>query len=169
MIRIQQSTNNDIDAIFKIYDDAIAYQKTVTNKSWLGFERTLVEKEINEKRHFKIMEGHEITCTFLIAYNNPVIWEDLGADNAVYLHRIATKSGFRGRSYTNKIVDWARNLAKDNHKSFVRLDTHSGNERINGYYESCGFRYKGVRSIEWNKELPAHYKDGPFSIFELVI
>ncbi len=166
---IQHSTTTDIDAIFKIYDDATAYQKTVTNKCWLGFERTLIEKEINEKRHFKIMEGNEITGTFLIAYNNPLIWEDSGADNAIYLHRIATKSNHRGRSYTKKIVDWTKNLAKDNDKSFVRLDTHSGNEKINRYYESCGFTYKGIRSIEWNKELPAHYKDGPFSIFELVI
>ncbi|RAJ27744.1 L-amino acid N-acyltransferase YncA [Gelidibacter algens] len=169
MMKILLSKMDDIDAIFKIYDDATAYQKTVTDKHWRGFERTLVEKEINENRHYKIMEEDEIGGTFLIAYNNPVIWEDMGADNAIYLHRIAIKSSFRGRAYTKKIVTWAIDLANDNKKSYVRLDTHSGNEKINTYYKNCGFTYKGIRSIDWNKELPEHYKDGPFSIFELAI
>lgn len=166
-MKILKSTIADIDNIFKVYDDATSYQKTVNNKSWRGFDRALVEKEINENRHFKIMEGNELACTFLIAFNNPVIWKDTGLDKAIYLHRIATNSNFRGRGYVKKIVDWTIQYAKEKNLDFVRLDTHSGNERINTYYKGCGFTYKGVKSIEWTADLPEHYKDGPFSIFEI--
>ncbi len=166
-MEILQSTSEDIDAILYLYEDATAYQRTVGKKSWKGFDRALVEKEINEKRHFKIVDEGELACTFLIAFNNPIIWKDSGDDNAIYLHRIATKANFRGRSYVKKIVDWSIEYGKDLNKSFVRLDTHSGNDKINDYYKSCGFKYKGMSSILWTEDLPEHYKDGPFSIFEI--
>ncbi|HLV14923.1 MAG TPA: hypothetical protein VKY41_07070 [Xanthomarina sp.] len=65
----------DIKDIFKIYN-ATYYQKTVNYKSWRGFERTLIEKEIGENRHFKIVRYGELACTFVIAFNNPIIWQD---------------------------------------------------------------------------------------------
>lgn len=39
-----KTKNEDIDAVFDIYNAATSYQKTVNNKSWRGFERTLIEK-----------------------------------------------------------------------------------------------------------------------------
>ena len=73
------------------------------------------------------------------------------------------------RNYVKKIVEWTVNYAKENKKLFVRLDTHSGNERINEYYISCGFTYKGISEIEWTADLPEHYKEGSFSLFEIKI
>ncbi|MCX7547265.1 GNAT family N-acetyltransferase [Xanthomarina sp. F1114] len=168
-MKILKSTLEDINDIFKLYDDATSYQKKVNNKSWRGFSRSLVEQEIDENRHFKIIEGKELACTFLIAFKNPVIWEDAGHDNAIYLHRIATNSNFRGQGYVKKIVAWTIQYAKEKNIDFVRLDTHSGNEKINTYYKSCGFTYKGIKSIEWTSDLPEHYKDGPFSLFEIAL
>lgn len=164
---ILHSTIEDIPEIFKVYDAATSYQKTVNNKSWKGFERTLIETEINENRHFKIMEDDTIACTFVIAFNNSLLWKDTGLDNAIYLNRIATNLNFKGRGYVEKIVAWAKQYGKERKVGFIRLDTHSGNERINKYYTSCGFTYKGIRSITWTADLPEHYKDGPFSVFEI--
>lgn len=166
-MKIINSTHAEIPAIFELYDAATAYQKIVNNKSWQGFDKELIEQEIDENRHFVIWENDEVACTFLIAFKNLTLWKDKGLDQAIYLHRIATNPKFRGRSYVQKIVDWAVIYAKENHLSFVRLDTHSGNERLNQHYIQCGFEYKGIISIEWTPDLPAHYQDGPFSLFEL--
>lgn len=168
-MEITNSTLDDIPAIFKLYDEATSYQKVVNNKSWQGFERELIEQEIEESRHFVIKEDDEVACTFLIAFKNPTLWNDEGLDRAIYLHRIATNPKFRGRSYVQKIVDWAIDYAKENNLSFVRLDTHSGNDRLNQHYIRCGFAYQGITSIEWTPDLPAHYQDGPFSLFELEV
>lgn len=168
-MKILNTTFEDIDTIFKIYDDATSYQKTVTNKSWKGFERALIEKEISEKRHFKITEGDEISCTFVITFDDLIIWKNANKDNAIYLHRIATNPKFRGQSYVKKIAEWSIQYAKENEMSFVRLDTHSGNEKINTYYKSCGFTFKGINHIEWTNDLPEHYKEGSFSLFEIKI
>ena len=166
-MKIQKSTIEDIDEIFKLYEHATSYQKTVGIKNWRGFDRALVEKEITENRHFIIKEGDSIACTFLVAFKNITIWEDFGADNSIYLHRIATNPEFRGRSYVKHILNWSINYAKEHNLSFIRLDTHGGNDRINKYYKSCGFTYKGLKSIEYTNDLPEHYKDGPFSLFEI--
>ena len=162
-----KTTNEDIDAVFDIYNKATSYQKTVNNKSWRGFERALIEKEIAEDRHFVIKEDGEVACTFVLTFNDLIIWKEASADSAVYLHRIATNPKFRGQSYVKKIIEWVKTYAKENGKSYIRLDTHSGNERINKYYMSCGFDFKGVSVIEWTNELPEHYKEGSFSLFEI--
>lgn len=73
-MNIPHSTLEDIDAIFEIYDAATTYQKTVTDKSWRVFKRELVEQEIAEGRHFKLLEKGKKVCTFVITYNDPTIY-----------------------------------------------------------------------------------------------
>lgn len=166
---IKKSTLSNITGIFDLYDQATAYQKTVTKKTWRGFKQEQVEKEINEGRHFIIWEGEEMASTFLITFDDEIIWKEAGNDPAIYLHRIATNPHYRGNSYVKKIVEWAKSYAAENGKTFIRLDTHSGNEKINAYYQSCGFNYKGISHIEWTEELPEHYKEGSFSLFEIIL
>ena len=168
-MKIELTNNTDIPAIFKLYNDATALQQQIGNNSWKGFKQELIESEISEKRHYKITEDDEIACTFLVAYKNPVLWKDDGRDGAIYLHRVATNSDFRGRSYMTKIVNWAIDYAKENKLDFIRLDTGSGNDNINKYYERCGFTYKGIQEINWTPDLPEHYKDGSFSLFEMKV
>ena len=165
----RNSELKDLDKIFELYNEATLYQKKVTTKSWRGFERSQVIKEIDERRHYVILEGEEIVCTFVITYNDPIIWEDGATAPAIYIHRIATNPKYRGNSYVQKIVNWTKELAIAENRRLVRLDTHSGNDRINAYYVSCGFTYIGIRSIEWTPELPEHYKEGSFSLFELEV
>lgn len=166
-MNILPSTLEDINDISSLYDVATAYQKRVTTKSWKGFERALIEKEINEARHFKVMEENELACTFVIDFKDPIIWEDSEEVKAIYLHRIATHPNFRGRFYVKKIVEWSKALAQENGIGFIRMDTHSGNDRLNNYYIASGFTHKGIREIKWSRDLPEHYKTGPFSLFEM--
>lgn len=168
-MEIKHSTPEDIESIFKLYDQATAYQKTVTKKSWRGFKLAQVLNEINEGRHFIIWEGEDVACTFLITLDDEIIWKGKENDEAIYLHRIATNPVYRGKSYVQKIVAWAKTYAAENGQEFIRLDTHSGNEKINTYYKSCGFEYKGISHIEWTDDLPEHYKEGSFSLFEIVL
>lgn len=166
-MKIELTKINDIPQIQKLYDDATILQQQIGNNSWKGFKDELIASEIAENRHYKITEDGEIACTFLVAFKNPVLWKDNGNDGALYLHRVATNSNFRGRSYMTKIVDWAINYAKEHKLGFIRLDTGSGNDNINKYYERCGFTYKGIQEIAWTPDLPEHYKDGSFSLFEM--
>ncbi|MGV3557633.1 GNAT family N-acetyltransferase [Larkinella arboricola] len=168
-MQIVTCTEEDIPVLFQLYDVATAYQKQMGVRHWLGFERSLVETEIRENRQWKILENGQIACVFVVTWQDPLIWKEKDRDPAIYLHRIAINPQFRGGQYVKHIVAWAQQYAKANGKQFVRLDTHSGNEKLNTYYVSCGFTYLGVFPLDNVRELPAHYHQGSFSLFELKI
>ena len=166
-MKIINSAPQDVDTILQRYEDATAYQKTVAIKHWRGFERAIVETAIRENRQYNIVEDDQIVCVFTLTFNDPYIWKEKDQDPAIYIHRIATHPLFRGRGYTPAIVGWAKDYAKANGQTFIRMDTGSGNERLNNYYISCGFTYLGITAIDDAGDLPAHYKNGSFSLFEI--
>lgn len=168
-MKITYSTTDDISLIFSLYDAGTLLQKKVAQKQWLGFERSLIEKEISEKRLWKIVEGGQIVCVFSIAFNDPAIWKEKDSDPAIYIHRIATHPDYHGNGYVKHIVAWSREYAFENQKQFIRMDTGSGNDKLNNYYISCGFNYLGVIATDDSPELPAHYKNGTSSLFEIAL
>ena len=166
-MKIINGTTEDIDIIFSLYDAGTILQKKVAQKHWLGFDRALIENEIHEKRLWKMVADNQIVCVFSIAFEDPFIWKEKDKDPAVYIHRIATHPDFRGNGYVKNIVDWAKTYAPAHGKAFIRMDTGSGNDKLNNYYMSCGFNYLGVIATGDAPELPAHYKNGTSSLFEI--
>ena len=166
---IQNTSAEDIDAVFYLYDEATKYQKKHQKNSWKGFDRKEIEAEISEGRHYVIKEDNTVACTFLIAFESPLIWKDSNKDPAIYLHRIATHPNYRGRGYVKAIIEWSKTLAKAQNKYFIRLDTHTKNDKINAYYSSCGFTNKGISILDWTNDLPEHYKAGEFTLFEMKV
>jgi ribosomal protein S18 acetylase RimI-like enzyme len=154
---IAPCTPEDIDTLFWFYDQAIAYQKQVFNKNWLGFDRTMVEQEIREGRHYQIIVEGQVACVFLITHNDPVIWKELDLDRAVYIHRIVTHPGFRGRGFVSAIIAWAKDFCRENNRDYVRMDTWNDNHRLIDYYISCGFFFVRETKLESTEGLPSHY------------
>jgi ribosomal protein S18 acetylase RimI-like enzyme len=164
---IVNATNKDIETIFDLYDKAMAFQRTVFDKTWLGFDREMVEREIDEKRLWKIVEGGEVACIFSVTYSDPILWGERSHDSAMYIHRISTNPGFRGRGYVRAITDWAVDHARSNGIRFIRMDTWGDNQKLIDYYQACGFRFAGLVSPEESPTLPAHYKGISLSLFEI--
>src|SRR5688572_13438475 len=157
----------DIPMLYNLYESAIAYQKERSLRHWGKFERSLLEQEISEHRQWKIMEGEEIACIFMIAYDDPYIWGERNADPAIYIHRIVTNPLFRGRHYMNHIIEWAHQHAKSNNKKFIRMDTWGDNPKLNDYYINCGFKPLGIVTPETTENLPKHYSCISLSLLEI--
>ncbi len=166
-MHILPSQPNDIPAIFKLYDDAVAFQKTKFDKHWLPFDPAMVEKEIAEHKQWKIMEGNEIACIFAIAYDDPFIWKEKNIDPAIYIHRIVTHPLYHGKGYVKTIVKWAKVHATESGKQFIRMDTWGDNEKLISYYQQCGFAYLGSITPEASDQLPQHYSAIFLSLFEI--
>jgi RimJ/RimL family protein N-acetyltransferase len=164
---IANSTTEDIDTIFQLYDEAVKFQKTVFNKQWQGFERSLIETEIAENRQWKIVIDDQVACIFAITFNDPLIWKEKDQDPAIYIHRIVTNPEFRGGAYVKEIVKWSKDYAKSLQKKYVRMDTWGDNEKLREYYVSCGFEYLGITVMENTLGLPKHYEGLSLSLFEI--
>ena len=166
-MEIVNATSNDVGVIFDLYDKAIEFQKTVFDKSWLGFDRKLVETEIREARFWKIIGDDAIACIFSIAYSDPIIWGENSHESAMYIHRIVTNPEFRGRGYVRAITDWAIDHARENGLRFIRLDTWGDNQKLIDYYQSCGFKFLGLTTPAESPTMPKHYRGIDLSLFEI--
>ena len=168
-MRITNSTPDDIDIIFELYDEAVKFQKTVFNKQWQGFERSLVETEISEGRQWKIISEDQVVCIFAITFNDLLIWNEKDKDPAIYIHRIVTNPKFKGGAYVKEIVKWSKDYARSINKKYVRMDTWGDNKKLKEYYVSCGFEYLGETRMENTEGLPKHYEGLSLSLFEIQV
>jgi len=130
-MQINNVTIKDIDQIYSFYRIASDYQKAKEKVIvWPDFNRNMVETEIAEHRQFKMLMNNEVVCIWAITFNDEQIWEERNRDSAIYIHRIATNPDFRGRNFVSKIVDWAKEYAKEKGIQFIRLDTLGNNTRL---------------------------------------
>ena len=53
--------------------------------------------------------------------------------------------------------------------NYIRMDTHAGNSKLNAYYEKCGFKILGETSTGIVPDLPAHYQNERFTLFDIDI
>jgi GNAT superfamily N-acetyltransferase len=161
------SENEDFNEIIRLYDAAIEFQKTKFDKTWLPFDREMIEREIAEKRLWKIVIDDKIACIFSIAFDDPLIWKEKSGAPAIYIHRIVTNPEFRGQKFVPKITEWARSYAKSIGKKFIRMDTWGDNFKLRDYYVSCGFEFLGVITPTKSEVLPKHYDGITLSLFEI--
>lgn len=168
-MHILNSTMKDLELIFYLYEEGTLYQKLIAGQHWKGFERSFIEKEIEEKRQWKIIENNQVACIFATTFNDPLIWKEKDKEPSVYIHRIATDPLFRGNGYVKHIIAWAKEFAKSNGRRFIRMDTWSSNEKLNNYYIRCGFTHLGTAWPEVNGHLPLHYGKEAASLFEITV
>jgi hypothetical protein len=165
-MNILNSSFSDIPTIFELFESAIEYQKKNDYDLWPQFSKELIETEIKEKRHLKIIEGEVIACIFSVLYNDPVIWMDKNNEPAVYLHRITINPAFKGKGMIKAVKEWAEAHAGANNKKYLRMDTWGNNEKLRSYYEKAGFNYIGQQYLVQAEGLPAHYGGSVLSLFE---
>ncbi len=166
-MRIEPSEIQDLDPAMALYRAAVDYQRINGYNLWPEFDRALIENEIKEKRHYRIVEGNEIACVFSVVYNDPIIWEEKDKEPSIYLHRIATNPHFKGKGIMHLIKKWAAEHALQNGRKFIRMDTWGDNEKLKAYYVNCGFTYIGQKHLPQPTTLPQHYWGLTLSLFEI--
>jgi GNAT superfamily N-acetyltransferase len=163
---IQNSNQEDIAFIFELFRKAVEYQKDKGYNLWPNFEVSLIEREIKEKRHWKIVDGNTIACIFSVQYNDPIIWQEKDKDPAVYLHRITINPSFKGKGLIEYVKNWAIAHAKEKEKKYLRMDTWGDNETLRNYYIDCGFNYIGQQFLQHSDVDHKHYGGLILSLFE---
>jgi ribosomal protein S18 acetylase RimI-like enzyme len=164
---ITNSTINDIEEIFRLYQIATEYMQGRSTVCWPTFERMMVEKEIAANHQWKMTADNKVACVWATTFSDPLIWEERNTDPAVYIHRIATSPGYRGKNLVLQIVEWAKLYAKANNKKYIRLDTVGDNKGLIKHYQHCGFTFLGLFKLQNTAGLPPHYHNASVSLFEL--
>lgn len=169
-MQIINSTLADHALIFRFYDMAVTYQKTVFHKHWGGFDEDLVMTEIIENRQWQIQnDDGTAMCVFATTFTDAAIWKEKNDEPAIYIHRIVTDPEFRGANFVEHIITWAVNFGGKNGKKFVRIDTWGDNPRLVNYYIRCGFTFVRNVAITSEDKLPKHYDGISLALLEISI
>lgn len=166
---IVNTSLQDIDDVFKLYAMASDFKKKVSGVEWPEFNRGMIETEIQENRHWKIVVDGQVACVWSITFEDPQVWEERNEEPSIYLHRIATNPSFRGQKFVEQIVEWSKQYAQSHGKIYVRMDTIAGNQRLTDYYVKCGFSYLGTKRMSDTKGLPAHYHNATMGLFQMEV
>lgn len=128
---------------------------------WPPFEKSFIEKEIKEKRQWKIIIDNIIVCNWAVTFEDREIWGRKDKNDGIYIHRICNNPISRGNRYIDTIVEWSRIYATQIGKQFVRLDTLGNNTKLIEHYTSAGFDFLGMYKLTDTANLPSHYKNEP--------
>ncbi|MBT2619368.1 GNAT family N-acetyltransferase [Chryseobacterium sp. ISL-6] len=161
-MEIKNCVMSDVNEIMSLYEAARNLQAQRQMVIWPFFEKTFIEKEIEEKRQWKIVDDHSnIACIWVIAFEDPEIWGERDKNDSIYVHRISTHPSFRGHRYIDDIVEWSKEYAKQSGKQFIRLDTLGNNTKLIQHYTSAGFNFLGIERLTDTANLPLHYQREP--------
>jgi len=160
-MNIESCIMSDIEDILALYQAARDLQTKKKMVVWPIFERSFIEKEIQEQRQWKLIIGNIIACNWAITFNDREIWGEKDKNDSIFIHRIATNPVMRGNRYINRIVEWAKEYAKQKGKKFIRLDTLGNNTKLIEHYTSAGFEFLGIVNLTDTTNLPGHYHREP--------
>jgi ribosomal protein S18 acetylase RimI-like enzyme len=160
-MEINNCVKSDADNILILYQAARDLQTQRKMVVWPHFDKSFIEKEIQEQRQWKLVMGETIACNWTITFEDKEIWGERDKDDAIYIHRICTNPNLRGNRYIDSIVEWAKKYAKQLGKQYVRLDTLGNNTKLIKHYTSSGFNFLGMFELTDTKSLPSHYQNEP--------
>jgi hypothetical protein len=160
-MEIRSCTLSDVNEILSLYEAARNLQTERKTVVWPSFEKSFLEKEIQEQRQWKIVSDNVMACNWAITFSDPEIWGAKDKNDSIYIHRICNNPTLRGNRYIDAIVEWSRQYARQKGKRFVRLDTLGNNTKLIQHYTSAGFKFLGMFKLTDTATLPRHYQDEP--------
>lgn len=167
---VEQCNSADTGEILSLYKQASELQKQKGTVVWPVFPTTLVETDIKEGRLWKLVYDNTIVCVWSLTFNDWQIWGEKDQDNAVYIHRIATRAEFRGNNFVKLIVEWTKQYAATLGKKYVRLDTLGDNQKLIQVYTSAGFKFLGAKHLNDVDGLTENYYNNRHCLlFELLV
>ena len=165
--KIVNTTEDDLDFIFWMFEEAIEYQKRKNFPVWNGYDRDVLRKEAREKKQFKIVIENKIAFAFSVVYADELIWREREKGDAVYLHRIVVNPHYKGQKLYGALLKWIINHAQEKNLKFIRMDTWADNPNIIGYYESFGFKFVENYRTPNIPELPIPHRSLHLALLEL--
>jgi len=166
-IKIYNTTIKDLEIVLWLFEQAMKLQGKNDYKVWEGIDKSALQKDIEERLQYKIVEGNDILGIFSVQHSDPFIWRDRDKDDAIYLHRIVVNPNFKGQKLFQKVLNWAKQFAQQNNLKFVRMDTWADNIKIIDYYRSFGFEFIETYKTTNAQELPVQNRNLNVALLEM--
>ena len=163
---IVNATTNDLDFIYLLFEQAIAYQKKNNYIGWNSYDKAFIRSDIENGLLYKIIKEDAIVCIFSICLSDALIWREKEKGDAVYLHRVVVNPEYRGSHFFGKVLDWATNFARKRQLKYIRMDTWAANHKIIAYYKEYGFQFVENYTTPGTEDLPEQHRNLDVALLE---
>ena len=165
--QIENTSPKDLNFIYWLFEEAIAYQKKNNYVGWNSYDKDFIKLDIKNKEQFKVIKGNAVLCIFSICFRDAVIWREKENGDAIYLHRIVVNPAFKGQKQFEKILNWIVEFANGKGLKYIRMDTWADNPHIIDYYKSYGFQLIENYTTPDTPELPDQHRDLKVALLEM--
>lgn len=165
--KIANTTEEDLDFVFWLFDEAIKYQRKNNYPVWKGYDKNTLQNEVNELKQYKIVIDDEIAMIFSVIYSDKLLWREKDNDNAIYLHRIVVNPKYKGRKLFGVLLEWAIEHSHQKGARFIRMDTWGDNPNIRAYYQGYGFKFIETYTTPDSEQLPVPHRNIFVALLEL--
>lgn len=113
----------------------------------------LLRSYIENGEMYMLMDGDKVAGMVALVLHQEkdyedVKWaEDLANDQVAVIHLLAVCPEYRGKNLGSRILDKAIDLAIQNGRKALRLDTLKSNLPARHMYEKAGFSFRGVQNL----------------------
>ena len=156
---IRRSTNRDVDALMRIFDEARGTIAELGIDQWQnGYPSSdVILKDISLEQSYLAEIDESIAGTFALIVEGEPTYDKIygghwlsGDDSRDYvaIHRVAISVSCRGSGLSGMIIEFAAETARSFKRTSLRIDTHEGNKVMRRMLEKNGFSYCGVIYLE---------------------
>ena len=167
-MEVRKATLNDLDAMMDIVIQARAYFKEAGVDQWQNGEgpnETILTNDINLGNSYVVEdEGKVIGMSCIIVGEEPDYdyieggkW--LNDEPFVVMHRVAIDNAHKGKGVVSLLFKKAEELALENGRHNIRIDTHKDNLSMQRTIQKMGFSYRGVIYLKNGAPRNAYQKE----------
>jgi ribosomal protein S18 acetylase RimI-like enzyme len=160
---------SDLPFIYHLFDAAIEYQKRKNFPVWIGYDKEGLTRDIELKRSYQLAINNEIAIIFTITFEDKIVWREMDAGNAIYLHRVVVNPKYKGRRLFGNILEWVIQFAMTQNIFLIRMDTWGNNPAITQYYQSFGFEIVEYYQLPNTEDLPIQQRGNRVVLLEYKI
>lgn len=164
---ITPATQEDLPVIFRLFEEAIQFQKKNGYIGWESMDRDFIKADVGRQLVFKVTNDDNVLGIFAICHNDELIWRWREQNDALYLHRIVLNRTHLRAKFFDTVLQWAIRHARASNKRFVRMDTWAENAKLINYYKGYGFQFiENYRTAD-TTDLPVQHRKLNVALLEL--
>lgn len=151
---IRKAKKEDIEAIMKMVQEAIALMNEEGNSQW-DETYPLAEdfyKDMEEETLYVFDDG-KVKGVVCINRDQPAEYEPVAwkqDKEAIVIHRMAVSAESRGQGIAKQFMKFAEEKAGELGTGYIRTDTNSKNSRMNAMFQSLGYEKSGIINFRNN-------------------
>ena len=148
----RQARSSDIDDIYRIIQQAVAYLGSQNSPQWQGSaepRREEFEEDIQQGTMYVLIHDHKVAGVGKLVPGPEKAYEEIDGswlgNEAQYmtLHRIAIDAEVRGQGLAHQLIHDLVLLSLDHGYRDIRIDTHEMNKGMQKTVKKADFDYRG--------------------------